>query len=233
MRGIRALFVTVLCLSALACGGKTEGQVVTEYGDRYAALVAKIEKLVATLPPPGSVTENKGDLPLDPPLVYDQVADEYNCDIIHLEQVKDSEAELPFDLLLSYDLARHLLWTAPDSFMRKREDSAGTLAERLDATLARRYVVVHRAVEVVLPEAIDHGSYKPGRAAFEGFVLDLVADKVVGSYRISARTHAEAGYSGGTMDSMIASVRSGMWTMARDKVKEALTEVTGGKVVLD
>lgn len=233
MRGIRALLAVCLCLWATACGGKTQGEVLTEYGDKFAKRSEQIALLVGTLPALGSVTENQGTLPLDPPLVYDKPSGNFNCDIIHMEQVTNPLKEIPFDLRLGRDFHKFLMWTHPDSYSRNSEDDARDLASQLDESLARRYLVLHRAVEVVLPEAIDHQTFKAGRVVYEGFVLDLVDNQVEASYRISATTYAEAGYSGGTLDSMIASVRSGMWTKARDQVVEALTEVTGGKVILD
>jgi len=183
-------------LAVLAGGcSKTHKEIVEPYLSDYQEIRQKLKDIADLLPPSGTTTDSEPQT-LDPPfkLLHKETGD--NAEALMLEQLTYPEVgNLPFDVRLSDNLLVSLNWTSDE---RKDNDDRGADAEFMKRTLeagrSLRYLVVHRVLDIKLPEAVGPEEFTAGSVMLEGFVVDLKNEKIVANYVVAAKTPDRVGF---------------------------------------
>lgn len=218
--------------------GKTIQQVLNEAQPKYAALVARLQKVAASLPagplPAGVTKASPGPLEL----VYDEKSKTFNCDFLainRLEHFIDEDNPTVFWSHKGSGLSMVLHWLgSPPGGSRARKE----FAEDVARPLGLRYVVLHRLTHRDFVHTGQDGvggvapsSFNGGGMEFEGFVVDLQSDTVVASYHLSAEPASSVTY-GSKFGGAEKAVEYSTQKAARERIKAAL-EPLGATIVLD
>lgn len=209
--------VYIVCFTGLVLGaalplasanlsGPTRGQVLKQYQSRFEPLRRILKEIHAQLPPAGSLQDEKARRDLNPlPEFQKNSKNPPNTEIIPASQLLDQSDKGQFDLLLSDDLARALLWTSDKNPMafESMNESDSAFAGELESALKIRWLAVYRP-------AGRSSSYGGSMSAdaLEIFVFDLQTNIVVAQ----GLTGPITTYSDG-----------------RDKVARTLERITGGR----
>lgn len=234
--GLTVLLVSPIVL-VVGCG-KAHKEIVAPYVSDYDRMRAKLKRVAKLLPPPATTTDSEPQ-ELDPPfkLLHKETGD--NAEALMIEQLTDPEAKnLPFDVMLSDNLLVSLNWTSDE---RKDDDYRGADAEFMKRTLeagrSLRYLVVHRVLDIKLPEAVGPEEFTAGSVTLEGFVVDLKDEKIVANYVVTAKTPANVEFvfkEGESREARLqAFAKSEIFTDARRQIAKKLEQVTGGTVRID
>lgn len=232
-----ALLLVLLIVLAGGCS-KTHKEIVKPYISDYQEIRQKLRDIADLLPPPATTTDSEPQ-ELDPPfkLLHKEIGD--NAEALMIGQLTDPETKnLPFDVMLSDNLLVSLNWTSDE---RKDDDYRGADAEFMKRTLeagrSLRYFVVHRVLDIKLPEAIGPEEFTAGSVTLEGFVVDLKNEKIVANYVVTAKTPAQVEFvykEGDSREARLqAFAKSEVFTDARRQIAKKLEQVTGGTVSID
>jgi hypothetical protein len=186
---------------------------------------ARLAEIAEALPAPGELAHMPGSAPLSPPIELDLRMRSYNTEVLMETQLRDPDAEVADDLLLSPQLVHCLRWTGPNNPLeRKVWNDRGKLGEDCERAFSARWLIVVRTVRYDLPELV----------ALEIFVADLpdralrIAFPIVleGSYK-----QADLGRDRWAADAM-SQLRSDSWAVARCTLAAQLGELTGARIDL-
>lgn len=235
---VRGVALVPLVVILLAGCRETHKEIVQPYLSDYQQMREKLKRIAESIPPPGTTVDSKPQT-LDPPLklLNEETGD--NAEALMFEQVTDPEViNLPFDVLLSDNLLVSLNWTSDE---RKDDDYSGGdpefMRRTLEAGRTLRYLVVHRVLDLTLPEAVGPQSFKPGTVTLEGYVVDLEDEQIVATYVLTAKTPANVRFVYKEGDSpeerLQAFAKSEVFTDARRQIAKKLEQVTGGTVQIN
>lgn len=233
--------VSVLALACTSVGcGPTRGEVIDQYRGRFNELRRTLRALAESLPDPEAVPPETIAAKLDPALVYaDKGAS--NTAIFSYANLtanadpplKDASGER--DLGLAGDLLHGLKWTGPKNPMGRTalKGRDEKFAEKLEAALACRYLVIYRMTERQRPRVAPGGeTFKAGVERYVGYVIDLPSKEVKTTLRFSARSSSRVQYSSkkgeGKTGRAQAFVDSDLWEQLRASLREELKDATGG-----
>lgn len=217
--------------------GETHAEVTARYRPRFTDLRAKLKRIAANLP----VAAGADSLPpnLDPKPVHDVPNGRFNATILMAEQCADPDRNLmspnEFDLLFHEDeFYTHLKWTGDRSPLvesARSERNVG-LAERMERSLAVRYLVIARPARFIPPRAVDDRTFGGGELDLDVFLVDLPAEKALGGFRRSfrpdPRVMVEFRQGARPGERAEAFVYSNVWSKARAEVLATLARGTGG-----
>jgi len=233
-----AFLISILLLSSAIGCKPSHQQIVEPYLTRYDALRQKLQRVKNLIPADGLA--DTAPTTLDPALAL--IEDDYsdNTEAIMYEQLSDPDfRDFPFDLHLSDSLLTALHWT---SEQRRNDDYNGGdapfMTKLLDAGLALRYLIVHRAEELTLPQALPGGNeFVGGSVTLGGYVVDLQDEKIVAVYHTSATAADNVEFVYKETESPEERLKdfaiSSMYTASRKRIAEKLPQATGGVIAFD
>ena len=236
-------FVGTIILAALCAGCRpTNRQLFGRYQGSFAVKRIQFKNIAQVLPPPGSVNEiTVADL--SPKPIYDAKTKTYNTEIVMADQLLDpdivTQGHDRFDLILGGDLLTCMQWTGPKNPMSESalDERSADMEPRLQRVLSYLYLVVVRPANFDPPVALDEKSFKGGSADLEVFIVDLLKNKVAGSFRFSAHSASQVHYSykadQSQKDQLQEFAYSSLFTDARQKMGPLLEKATGGHFVLE
>lgn len=186
--------------------GPTRGELLNQYKSRFDPLREMFKAFHAQLPAAGSLKEEKIRRDLNPAPEYQKNSKTPpNTEIINAWQLLDQSERGHFDLLLSDDLARALLWTSDKNPMvsSSMDESDSNFALELEKALKIRWLAVYRPVG-------GGSSYGSSTSAngLEIFVFDLQSKELVAQGLV------------GRIDS---------YSDGQEKLARALERITGGR----
>ena len=234
---LTALFTGLLLLTAFPGCSRSHQDVVAPHLAAIDDLRAKLKRIAADLPAPGTVQDTTAGPALEPAFVFNDDRDpSANADSLHVAELTESDPEM--DLNLSANLVYALTWTTPE---KRRDASAFGDATLIDQTLQAAttldYLVVHRLAELTLPAALDATSFTDGAATVEGLVVRLADEAVVATYVVHATIPDTVNYEyregEDAAKRLAAFARSALWSDARSKIQDKLAAATGGTVTID
>lgn len=233
----RRLHLAVVAMASLqfGCGPKL-GDVLKKYEPDFRKKRAEFQEIARSLPPTGSLRDEQPCPGLTPPLLFDEIAGQYNTEILMFEQLEDPDSKPVFDLLFFQGgLIRAMQWTGPKSPLSTSATVRGAEMEKeLKAALAFRYLVVNRVSKLVEPIAKDDQIFSEGLARIEVFVIDLPSKAVLGSFVLRAFTanHVEFKYGSGESkkEPLVKSARFTMWEDARRKMIAGVKRIANAEI---
>ncbi len=202
--------------------------VVKKYEGAFRTKRADLLEIAQSLPPEGSLQDEKPCPDLAPALLFDEHSDQSNTEILTFGQLKNPNARPVSYLLCGGALLRAMDWTDPKTVMSSSADSV-FVEKQLRTAAACRYLVVNRVVQLVKPIAADEKSYSPGRATIEVFVVDLPSKAALCSFVVEAASAANVTYYYRSDESKRRPLEefalSSLWEDARKKIFEGLKRV--------
>jgi len=228
----------------LCSGGESMADAIAKHRPRFAGMRAKLRRIEASLPPPGSVAGDTLPANLDPRPLYDPRSLENNTACLMAAQCVDPDLDPQspgaFNLRLNgNDFLTHLTWTGDKNPLPRdgRDTPANEIARRFERTLGFSYLMVARVVRFDPPRALDENSFKGGIVDLEVFLVDLPGKKVLGGFRRSFKPDPEALNSLNTVlrdaDVVERWVYSNVLAKARFEVAATLTRATGGSFQIE
>ena len=129
---LTALFTGLLLLTAFPGCSRSHQDVVAPHLAAIDDLRAKLKRIAADLPAPGTVQDTTAEPSLKPAFVFNDDRDpSANADCLHVAELTESDPEM--DLNLSANLVYALTWTTPE---KRRDASAFGDATLIDQTLS-------------------------------------------------------------------------------------------------
>jgi hypothetical protein len=239
--------VVVVALLGAACSrtktgtteptGPTTREVIERYRQPYAQMRERLREIARQLPPKGSVKNSVGDakgvtrLSLNPLPSYNRSGSDGtvtdNTGVLSEEQLLDTEATPEFDLLLIGFPQNCFYWLsqkyASAADLNRVDD--GNLARGFEAGLARRYLLVYRTARYVRAE-VSENNYTPGSLDLELFLFDFQSNRLLTSFRASAKTSSETRVPGNS--NVQVWVEDTIRQNVRAVIADSIANLTGG-----
>jgi hypothetical protein len=238
--------LSILGLALLAgCGGETNATAIQKYAPKIAPLRAKLASIARRIDSEPPVVSDTGVRGLTPAPSYNSDPETTNAAVLNLEQVHDPDVEisstdrLDFGLYGNNDLRDALVYTGPQCPWgdEAKNQPGDRLSRQCERALLIRYLLVIRTVAYQKPVATGEGEFAGGEGRFEGFLVDLADEKIVGrvSFRAGPVSSVEFEVIKGKdrnddpQGRMVAGVQSLILSDGQKKLVARLEQATGGK----
>lgn len=234
-----SLCLVVLATSAGCGGGETCDDVIAKNKPRFGQIRADLKAIAAEVDKPEALATSV-PANLDPKIVYDERGKRSNTAFLGYEQLADPDKRPAFDLAALSELRTCLAWTGPNNPLHPdvRDDPADDMPQIFERAAATRYLVVYKLTRHEPVQAVGEDGFTGGEAAFDVFVVDLPAKKVLGSLgQIAVRAPDNTKFTWKQGDDRAERMRSAahstMWTAARAELKKVMADTTGAEIAFD
>jgi hypothetical protein len=222
--------LSVLLLAALSLGARclrteTNIQAIERLQPEGAAMRARLAEIADALPAAGDLEEMPKSALLSPPIELDFRTRSYNTEVLMETQLRDPDAEVAHDLLLSPQLVHCLRWTGPKNPLEQNAwNDRGPIGDDCERAFAVRWLIVVRTVAYDLPEKI----------SLEVFVADLPDRAIRFAFPIvleGSFKKADIGRDRFAEDAM-TELRSDSWAVARCTLAARLRTLSAARIEL-